>query len=116
MARSLYTRCLDLKGSIAFYSGKLFLSTSAYIHIFIRDSITRINSDSQGDFIATSDRGSLSIQTLADYSHAQPPLVDFSTPAPVIRDRPEPVDAGGIVSWLWSTKLKTGAEIDTCCE
>lgn len=77
-------------------------------------SISRIASDSHGDFIASSDRGSLSILTLVDFSRAQPPLVDLSTPAPVLRDRPDPVDAGGLVAWLWSTRSKTGAEIDAC--
>ncbi|KAG9124094.1 hypothetical protein FRC07_012866 [Ceratobasidium sp. 392] len=47
-----------------------------------------------------------------NFSRAQLPLVDFSVPAPVMRDRPDPVEATGIVSWLWTARTKTGAEID----
>ncbi|CAE6458729.1 unnamed protein product [Rhizoctonia solani] len=74
----------------------------------------RINSDSQGDFITSSNRNLLGLVTLSNFSRAQHPIVDLSVPGPIMRDRPDPVDAGGIVSWLWATRSRSGAEIDAC--
>ncbi|KAJ1302415.1 hypothetical protein OPQ81_002733 [Rhizoctonia solani] len=76
--------------------------------------MSRINSDSQGDFITSSSRNLLELVTLSNFSRAQHPIVDLSVPGPIIRDRPDPVDAGGIVSWLWATRSRSGAEIDAC--
>ncbi|CAE6430066.1 unnamed protein product [Rhizoctonia solani] len=76
-------------------------------------SMSRVTSDSQGDFITTSGRN-LALITLSDFSRAKDPIVDLSVPAPVMRDRPDPVDGGGIVSWLWATRSRPGSEIDTC--
>ncbi|CUA76591.1 Potassium channel subfamily U member 1 [Rhizoctonia solani] len=76
--------------------------------------MSRINSDSQGDFITSSNGNLLRLITLSDFSRARHPIVDLSVPAPVIRERPDPADVSGIVSWLWATKSRTGAEIDTC--
>ncbi|CAE6481396.1 hypothetical protein ACGC1H_007331 [Rhizoctonia solani] len=77
-------------------------------------SMSRISSDAQGDFITSSNGNLLGLITLLDFSRARHPIVDLSVPAPVMRDRPDPVDVTGIVSWLWATKSRTGAEIDAC--
>ncbi|KAF8704376.1 Lethal giant larvae(Lgl) like, C-terminal, partial [Rhizoctonia solani] len=76
--------------------------------------MSRVSSDSQGDFITTSGRNLLGLITLSDFSRARHPIVDLSVPAPIMRDRPDPVDGGGIVSWLWATRSRSGAEIDAC--
>ncbi|KAG9090396.1 hypothetical protein FS749_000592 [Ceratobasidium sp. UAMH 11750] len=75
--------------------------------------IRHASSDSHGDFLTISDHKTIELSTIMNFSRAQSPLVDFSTPAPVTRDRPDPVEAAGIVAWLWTARTKTGAEIDT---
>ncbi|KAF8604869.1 WD40 repeat-like protein [Ceratobasidium sp. AG-I] len=100
---------LDCDGEVIIYSVPRL---DKITHFSIGFSIRQAHFDSQGDYITLSQHGTLTLSTLVDFSRAQPPLVDFSTPAAVLRDRPEPAEVVGIVSWLWTARTKSGAEID----
>ncbi|QRV80121.1 potassium voltage-gated channel family protein [Ceratobasidium sp. AG-Ba] len=80
--------------------------------ISIGHPVRHASSDSHGDFFTISDQNLIEHLTILNFSRAQLPLVDFSTPYPMMRDKPEPPETSGFVSWLWSARTKTGTEID----
>jgi hypothetical protein len=82
----------------------------------LRHPARHASSDSQGDFLTISENGLIELVTMMNFSRARLPLVNFSVPAPTLRDRPEPAEVSGIVSWLWSARTKAGTEIDALRE